>query len=127
MYFVKILSIGLLIFLFSVSCSYQPERQPSDPPELLARVDFNKHTDGERYGNADVKRDFGSLASWGTYWPFQRVQIVQDDDPVRDKVLRVNYPFKKNHPQYDLAKNSGRNLDLAPDNPVAVMRRALRR
>ncbi len=89
--FLILLSFSLLLF----SCSYQPVKQDTDPPEVKARVDFNRHTEGETYGNADVKRDFGSLKSWGTYWPFQRAQIIQDKDPARDKVLMVKYPHRQ--------------------------------
>ena len=89
-----------MIMLFFIglsfwSCSTKAIRQPTDPPEILARVRFDNHKIGERYGNADVKRDFGTVKSWGTYWPYQRVRIARFDDPVHDKVLEVRYPRGK--------------------------------
>ncbi|MBN2410993.1 heparin lyase I family protein [candidate division KSB1 bacterium] len=88
----------LVMFFFCVivylGCSYQVMRNPSDDPDILARVNFDHHTAGQWYGHVDVKRDFGTLKSWGTWWPYRRVRIAQSDDP-HDKVLQVRYPESK--------------------------------
>jgi len=73
--------------------------QPFIPPEgqegnVLAMVTFERHDPGDRYGAGDVKKDFGTRRSWGTYWPFGRVQI-DSSTPPRNRVLSVRYPRKK--------------------------------
>jgi len=87
-----------IVFFFFVvgflGCSHRVMNNLTDDPEILARVNFDFHTAGESYGHVDVKRDFGTLMSWGTYWPYRRVRIVQSDD-LHDKVLRVRYPKNK--------------------------------
>ena len=86
--------LTFFIILWFFTCSQLPKKLPSDPPEILGRVTFDHRHSGERYGNWDVKRDFGTVKSWGTYWPFRRLRIVHSD-PQHNKVLQVRYPEKK--------------------------------
>ena len=96
-WFKRILMILVLMFVSTllVSCATKAIRKPTDHPDILARVKFDDHKIGEKYGNSDVKRDFGTLKSWGTWWPVQRARIARVDEPGRDKVLKVLYPKGK--------------------------------
>ena len=63
------------------------------PDSVILNVDFENHKNGERYGVCDVKKDFGTMLSLGTFWPWRRVRI--DSVAEFDHVLQVYYPRKK--------------------------------
>lgn len=95
-YFLHQMYICLVVLcLFTVSLSRAVDlEQPGAEPVILARITFDDRTPGEHYGNRDVKQDFGTIKSWGTYWPARRLRIVQSDS-VHNRVLQVNYPEGK--------------------------------
>ncbi|HPG40249.1 MAG TPA: hypothetical protein PLP19_14625 [bacterium] len=78
----------------TINCRAQDADRPGSVPEILARVTFDERSPGEHYGNRDVKQDFGTNKSWGTYWPVRRLRVVQADS-IHDKVLQVQYPKGK--------------------------------
>ena len=83
-----------IISLFTLSCSYHPFI-PDDPDNnILGMVTFDNRDPGEHYGNFDVRSDFGTLKSWGSWWPFWRMRI-DSVSPVHNRVLAVRYPKRK--------------------------------
>jgi hypothetical protein len=92
-YWLRLLIFGVLI-LSLISCSTRTFIPESHQDNILAMVTFDKGKPGETYGNWDVKRDFGTVKSWGTYWPFRRLKI-DSSTPPRNEVLRVSYPKQK--------------------------------
>lgn len=61
--------------------------------DILGHVAFDSHHDDEIYGADDVKKDFDTLQSWGTYYP-HRVKVVAQSELNR-KVIQVKYPKGK--------------------------------
>ena len=68
-----------------------PESATAD--SILLYVDFENYKTGEYYGLFDVKRDFKTLRSLGSFWPFRRMKINASSE--FGQVLEVFYPEKK--------------------------------
>ena len=86
----------LVTVLFCSGVPHRSVRSRSHPvqqgaSQLIGRIDFESCKDGEIYDAGNVRRDFGTSRSWGTYWPFQRARIA-DVGGARGRVLKVSYP-----------------------------------
>ena len=86
--------IVILFFLFILTCTYHPYIPENHDDNILGMVTFDHRNPGEHYGNFDVRRDFGTLQSWGTVWPYRRIRI-DSVSPERNRVMSVRYPEKK--------------------------------
>lgn len=83
-----------LFSLIFVTCSYSPFVPEDQDNDILGMVTFDNRNTGEHYGNFDVRGDFGTLKSWGSWWPLWRMHI-DSTGPRRNRVLSVRYPGQK--------------------------------
>jgi len=67
--------------------------------EILKHVSFNDQAVGA-YSGCDVKKDFKTWLSWGTWWPWNRTKITKaSEENLHKRVLIVKYPKGKIRPK----------------------------
>lgn len=96
-------AVIVLFILFLVPKDSLAESKENEPQTIKKKVavkkplavqKFSVAAPGENYGLLDVRRDFDTLESWGTLWPFNRVTVVEREEK-NNKALRVKYPKGK--------------------------------
>ncbi len=93
--------VGKIFLIILIGCAHgicaaasEDSGQNSKDASIIDRVTFDSYQNHEKYGTSDLRHDFRTRLSIGTFWPFQRTTI-DSLDPFHRQVLKVEYPAEK--------------------------------